>query len=127
MYLLRLAVLDERARHATLAQKIHDGLQALLITRGADPRYGRKLPQLLRDHGLESVRADAYFPVASAASRQVLRANINQVRDALIAGGYANRHRNRHLPRANRDRRDRSGHASSDLRRRTTPTRNLTR
>ena len=80
---------DDGGPHAELAQKICEGLRSLLIERGADPSYGRKLPRLLREHGLSSVGAGAYFPVALPATRQVMRANISQVRAGLIVNRLA--------------------------------------
>lgn len=81
--------IDDRSPHAALAQKICDGLRSLLISGGVDPCYGRKLPRLLREHGLTPVRADAYFPLALPATTQLMRANISQVRAGLVANQLA--------------------------------------
>ena len=51
----------------------------LLASRGVDLEYGRQLPRLLREVGLEDVRADAYFPVSHPAARLLEQANTAQV------------------------------------------------
>jgi SAM-dependent methyltransferase len=72
-----------------LANKVRKGFRVLLAERGADLELGRRLPRLLRDAGLVDVEADAYTPLAMTASRRLERANVNQVRDGLVAGGHA--------------------------------------
>ena len=57
--------------------------------RGADLGYGRTLPRLLREAGLEDVRADAFFPLTSPACTALELATIDQVRDRLVSGGIA--------------------------------------
>ena len=54
-----------------------------------DLEYGRKLPRLLREAGLEDVGADAYFPVALSAGSRLEHSNISQVRDGLVAQGLS--------------------------------------
>ena len=73
------------------ANKIRRGLLALLAGRGVDLYFGRKLPRLLRDLGLCDVAADAHFPVAIPAARQLEAANTAQVADALVSGEHATR------------------------------------
>ena len=51
--------------------------------------YGRQLPRLLREVGLEDVRADAYFPVSHPAARLLEQANTAQVASGLISAGLA--------------------------------------
>ncbi len=63
----------------------------LLSKRGVDLEYGRKLPRLLREAGLEAVDADAYFPVANPACRLLEQANTAQVADGLVAMGLTTR------------------------------------
>ena len=67
-----------------LANRIRAGFIALLAERGVDLELGRKLPRLLRQHGLVDVAADAYFPLALPAAAALDRANIDQVRGGLI-------------------------------------------
>jgi SAM-dependent methyltransferase len=73
------------------ANRIRHGFYRLLAGRGVDLEYGRKLPRLLRDGGLEAVAADAYFAVAQPASRLLETANTAQVATALVDGGWATR------------------------------------
>ena len=72
-----------------LANKIRDGFRRLLEERGADLEFARRLPRLLRAAGLVEVEADAYMPLALPAGVELEKANVNQVRDQLIAGGHA--------------------------------------
>ena len=69
------------------ANRVRDGLLALLAARGIDPRFGRSLPRRLRAAGLVDVGADAYLPVADPAVARLEAANVRQVRDALVATG----------------------------------------
>jgi SAM-dependent methyltransferase len=80
--------------HATgpereLANRIRAGFLNLLVQRGVDRSYGRKLPDALRGAGLEDVAADAYFPVAHPAAAALDAANVQQVREGLVAQGHA--------------------------------------
>jgi hypothetical protein len=61
----------------------------LLAARGAELAFGRTLPRLLREAGLEDVRADAFFPVSSPACRALQIATVQQVRQGLVAAGLA--------------------------------------
>jgi SAM-dependent methyltransferase len=70
-----------------LANRIKDAFRALLFSRGVDPTFGRRLPRILREHGLLDVIADAYFPLALPAVSALERANTAQVRGGLVAGG----------------------------------------
>jgi SAM-dependent methyltransferase len=70
-----------------LANKIKDAFRLLLLDRGVDSAFGRRLPRLLRDLGLANVTADAYFPLAVPAMATLERANTHQVRDALLTRG----------------------------------------
>jgi SAM-dependent methyltransferase len=78
---------DAHGPEQLLANRIKDAFRALLYDRGVDPTFGRRLPRLLRHHGLLDVRADAYFPLALPAVTALERANTAQVRDNLIAHG----------------------------------------
>jgi SAM-dependent methyltransferase len=72
-----------------LANRIRAGFRALLVGRGAELDWGRRLPRALRQAGLVDVGADAYFALALPASIELEKANVNQVRAALVAGGHA--------------------------------------
>jgi SAM-dependent methyltransferase len=84
-----LACLDEHGPDEELANRIRRGFRALLAERGADLRFGRRLPRVMREAGLVGVEADAYFPVASPAGVVLERLTVEQIRDRLIAGGLA--------------------------------------
>ncbi len=80
-----LSALEERGPDEELANRVRRGFRALLSERGADLEWGRKLPRLLRETGLSDVAADAYMGVALPACGLLETANVNQIRDALIA------------------------------------------
>ncbi len=80
---------DEHGPEQQLANRLRKGFRRLLAERGADLSYGRKLPRLLREAGLRRVEADAYFPVSSPAGAALEAATIRQIRDQLVAEGYA--------------------------------------
>ena len=69
------------------ANRIRDGFLALLAERGVDLRLGRSLPQRLRSLALSEIQADAYIPLALPATRDLERANVQQVRAGLVAHG----------------------------------------
>jgi hypothetical protein len=80
-----VAVTDPRSEDDERANRIREGFRLLLAERGADPAWGRTLPRRMRDLGLVDVCADAYLPLALGAARRLERANVEQVRDALVA------------------------------------------
>ncbi|MFI6928957.1 methyltransferase [Streptomyces sp. NPDC050287] len=80
---------DEHGPEQQLANRLRKGFRRLLAERGADLSYGRRLPRLLREAGLHRVEADAYFPVSSPAGAALESATIRQIRDQLVAEGYA--------------------------------------
>lgn len=60
-----------------------------MAARGADLAYGRTLPRLLREAGLDDVQADAYFPITSPACAVLEAATVRQIRHRLVAEGLA--------------------------------------
>ncbi|MBN0044004.1 methyltransferase domain-containing protein [Streptomyces actuosus] len=84
-----LACPDEHGPEQQLANRLRHGFRTLLADSGADLSYGRRLPRLLREAGLQRVEADAYFPLASAACVALESAAIRQVRGRLVAAGLA--------------------------------------
>lgn len=78
---------DEVTPDQRLANRVKSEFRELLLTRGADPELGRRLPRMFRDAGLTRVGADAWFPLALPSVAALERANVRQVRDALIARG----------------------------------------
>jgi SAM-dependent methyltransferase len=83
-----LACVDVVGLEQRLANKVRAGVRALLAQRGADLELGRRLPRLLREAGLVEVAADAFMPLALTAGSELEKANVNQVREGLIAGGH---------------------------------------
>ncbi|WP_199239277.1 methyltransferase domain-containing protein [Streptomyces sp. ICBB 8177] len=71
------------------AERIRRGFRSLLAERGADLAFGRSLPRLLRGAGLRDVSAEGYFPLTSAACRELEAATVRQVRDQLTGAGSA--------------------------------------
>ncbi|MCM1974894.1 MULTISPECIES: methyltransferase [Streptomyces] len=84
-----LACPDEHGPEEQLANRLRQGFRKLLADRGADLSYGRRLPRLLREAGMQRVESDAYFPVASAACAALESATVRQVRDQLVAANLA--------------------------------------
>jgi len=80
---------DESGPEQVLANRLRQGFRRLMAERGAELAYGRTLPRLLRDTGLESVEADAYFPIASPACTELETATLEQIRAGLVEGGQA--------------------------------------
>ncbi|MEV0169849.1 methyltransferase [Streptomyces sp. NPDC050803] len=80
---------DEHGSEQQLANRLRQGFRKLLADRGADLSYGRRLPRLLREAGLDRVEADGYFPVTSPACAALESATIRQIREQLVAAGHA--------------------------------------
>lgn len=80
---------EEYGPEQQLANQLRRGFRKLLAERGVDLSYGRKLPRLLREAGLRDVQADAFFPITSPACNVLETATVKQVREGLIAQGYA--------------------------------------
>jgi hypothetical protein len=83
-----LACPDVVGPEQRLANKVRAGVRALLAQRGADLEFGRQLPRLLREAGLVEVAADAFMRLALTAGSELEKANVNQVRQGLNAGGH---------------------------------------
>ena len=84
-----LACPDGTGPEHARAERIRAGFVALLVARGVDRRFARTLPASMRALGLTDVRADASFPLADPATAALEIANVQQVRDGLVAQGYA--------------------------------------
>jgi SAM-dependent methyltransferase len=80
---------DEHGPEQRLANRLRNGFRELMAARGADLRYGRTLPRLLREAGLEDVRADAYFPITDPACTALEAATVRQIRPLLVTAGLA--------------------------------------
>ncbi|WP_190093814.1 class I SAM-dependent methyltransferase [Streptomyces melanogenes] len=80
---------DESGPEQRLANRLRSGFRTLMAARGADLAYGRTLPRVLREAGLEEVQADAYFPITSPACAVLEDATVRQIRHHLIERGLA--------------------------------------
>ena len=80
---------EESGPAELLGNHLRRGFRSLLAERGADLRFGRRLPRLLREAGLRAVSADAYFPMTGPARAALERATVLQVRDRMVAAGLA--------------------------------------
>ncbi|WP_037908645.1 methyltransferase domain-containing protein [Actinacidiphila yeochonensis] len=80
---------DESGPEQRLANRLRSGFRSLMAARGADLAYGRTLPRLLREAGLEGVEADAYFPITSPACTVLEAATVRQIRGRLVEAGLA--------------------------------------
>ena len=84
-----LACLEHSGPAEQLANRLKTAFRRLMTERGVDLAYGRTLPRRLREAGLADVRADAYFPVAGPACRELEVATIVQTHNRLTAAGLA--------------------------------------
>ena len=84
-----LACLEERTPEQILANKIRRGFRQLMLDRGVDLSYGRTLPRVLREAGLEDVMAEAFFPLARPECSFLEIATIDLLRQQLIESGLA--------------------------------------
>ena len=84
-----LACIDERGPEEELANRVRAGFRKLLAGRGAELDFGRKLPGLLRDHGLTDVGADGYFPLVDLRCATLEQATVAHVRAELVGAGSA--------------------------------------
>ena len=82
-----LVCLDEYGPAAAAGEQVQVAIRDLLAARGADLAFGRTLPRLLREAGLEDVRADGFFPVSTPVRQHLQAATVRQVRDRLLAAG----------------------------------------
>jgi SAM-dependent methyltransferase len=84
-----LSSLEVRGPAQELANRLRSGFRELMASRGVDLAYGRTLPRLLREAGLEDVRADAAFPVAHPACSRLETATIHLIAGQLLEHGIA--------------------------------------
>jgi SAM-dependent methyltransferase len=80
---------DEHGPAQELANRLRRGFRTLMAGRGADLAFGRTLPRLLREAGLDAVSADAYFPITSPACAALEAATVRQIRAGLVAADLA--------------------------------------
>ena len=80
---------DEFGPAQQLANRLRQGFRALMAGRGAELAFGRTLPRLLREAGLDAVQADAFFPITSPACTALELATVQQIRERLVGAGLA--------------------------------------
>jgi SAM-dependent methyltransferase len=80
-------VWDPQTADDAVFRRVHRAVQELLVRRGGDIRYARRLPQLMRAAGLEHISIEARFVLGAAARPGIdaMRANFVQTRAELIA------------------------------------------
>jgi SAM-dependent methyltransferase len=84
-----LACLDDSRPAQRRANRLRDAVRELLARRGADLRFGRTLPRMLREAGLVDVAAAGYFPFGGVACDRLEAATIRHVRGELLAADLA--------------------------------------
>ena len=84
-----LACPDVGSEREVLANRVRDGFRELLMERGADLRFGRKLPRMLREAGLQDVRAEGFLPLGGAAMERLEAATISMLAEELVGRGLA--------------------------------------
>lgn len=82
-----LACLDDTGPAQRRANRLRDAIRELLARRGANLRFGRTLPQALREAGLVDVAAAGAFPVGGLACDRLEASTIRHVRGELLAAG----------------------------------------
>ncbi|WP_084557461.1 methyltransferase domain-containing protein [Hamadaea tsunoensis] len=84
-----LACLDAVGPAQLRANRMRAAVRELLTRRGADLRFGRTLPRVLRAAGLVDVAAAGSFPVGGLACDRLEAATLRHVRGELLAAGLA--------------------------------------
>ncbi|HEY9715640.1 MAG TPA: methyltransferase domain-containing protein [Chroococcales cyanobacterium] len=84
-----LACINPNSPEEVLANRLRSAFRSLMIERGADLEYGRKLPHLLRAIGLQNVGADGYFPLGLPACNVLEIATMKLVASQLLQAGLA--------------------------------------
>src|SRR5262249_36170645 len=83
------ACLDEVGPAQERANRLRRAVRQLLTGRGADLRFGRTLPRVLRTAGLVDVAAAGAFPVGGVAAARLEAATVRMVRAELLTAGLA--------------------------------------
>ena len=84
-----LSCIDAAGQEQELANRIRSGFRQLMAARGTDLSFGRRLPRMFRECGLEDVVAEGYFPVARPECLPLEIATIGMIREQLLANGIA--------------------------------------
>lgn len=78
--------LDPQTDDERLANRVRDGIAALLAAQGVDRAFARRLPRVFRSEGLVDIAGDAYLPISHDV-RLLERANVLQLQDAFLQQG----------------------------------------
>lgn len=78
---------EDRSDDQHLANRYSQAMNLLARRHGLERDFGRKLPRLLREAGLESVGAEIYAPYAVPAGDRLMAASVRQVKDRLVGTG----------------------------------------
>lgn len=79
-----LVCLDESGPAQQRANRLRRAFRELMARRGADMRFGRMLPSVLREAGLVDVAAAGSFPIGGTVLNRLETATIRQIRARLI-------------------------------------------
>lgn len=83
------AFLDPQEEVHHLGNRMREAFVKLLDQRGVDTAWGRKLPRVLRACGLVDIVCDGRVTLEYPGGADLERANVDQVREGLIAQGFA--------------------------------------
>ena len=78
--------LDPQTDDEHLANRMRDGIAAMLEAQGVDRTFARKVPRLLLAEGLVDIAGDGYLPL-SGEVRRLERANALQLQDQFLQQG----------------------------------------
>ena len=84
-----LSCIDVAGPEQELANRIRSGFRQLMAARGVGLSFGRRLPRMFRECGLEDVVAEGYFPVARPECLPLEVATIAMIREQLLVHGIA--------------------------------------
>lgn len=90
--------LDPQTDDEHLANRLRDGIAAMLEAQGVDRAFARKLPRLLRSEGLVDISGDGYLPL-SGEVRRLERANVLQLEDQFLQQGIVTKEEFEHFVR----------------------------
>jgi SAM-dependent methyltransferase len=88
--------LDPQTDDEVLANRMRDGIAAMLEAQGADRTFARRLPRLLRSEGLVDISGDGYLPVSTEV-RRLERANALQLQEQFLQQGIVTKEEFEHF------------------------------
>lgn len=89
MSLQELLCPEDATPEQRLANRVGRARHDLSVQRGIDTSFGRKVPRLLREAGLEAINAEIFAPLVSAACNRLMAASLRQLREPLAVSGLA--------------------------------------